>query len=201
MNVTCHTSVLRSGQTPHRATSHSDEELLLLLSGEVDLLFSRRDPRRLRVGGFAYYPSYFPHTLQTTSPEPATYVVFKWRTTSPGGPGVALPFGQFDTAAPPGLLPFGLFETTASGLLFQDPTRHLGKLHSHVTVLEPGDGYPPHADPYDVGIIVLSGEVETIGGRAEPHDVIHYVAGEEHGMQNVGDGAARYVVFEFHSRG
>ena len=86
-----------------------------------------------------------------------------------------------------------------AGLLFEAPTGYLGKLHSHVTVLEPGDGYPPHTDAYDVAIVVLAGEVETIGARAEPYDVIYYAAGEAHGMQNVGDVAARYVVFEFHA--
>ena len=160
----------------------------MVLSGEVDLLFSRRERTRLRAGEFVYYPAHFSHTLQTTSTEPATYVMFKWRGESAPDRGAALPFGRFVTAGPP-------------GLLFQAPTGHLGKLHSHVTVLEPGDGYPPHADAYDVAIVVLTGEVETIGARAEPHDVIHYLAGEAHGMQNVGDVPARYVVFEFHGRG
>jgi hypothetical protein len=47
---------------------------------------------------------------------------------------------------------------------------------------------------------MLEGEVETIGGRAVPNDVIFYRAGEPHGMRNVGAGPARYVVFEFHGR-
>lgn len=201
-NITCHTSVLLHGVCPHPPTSHAEEELLLVLSGEVDLLFSRRDPAHLRVGEFVYYPAHFSHTLQTTSTEPATYVVFKWRRESAADPGGAPQFGLFDTAAPPGLLPLGLFDTAAPpGLLFQAPTRHLGQLHSHVTVLEPGDGYPPHTDAYDVAIVVLAGEVETIGARAEPHHVIYYAAGEAHGMENVGDVSARYVVFEFHGRG
>jgi hypothetical protein len=83
-------------------------------------------------------------------------------------------------------------------MLFEGSTQYLRKLHSHVTVLEPGGGYEPHVDAYDVAIVVLEGALETIGGHAAPHDVIFYRAGEAHGMRNVGDGAARYVVFELH---
>jgi quercetin dioxygenase-like cupin family protein len=187
-SITCHVSVLMPGCSPHAPHSHAEEELLLVLSGEVDLLFSRREPINLPAGEFVYYPAHFSHTLQTKSTEPATYVMFKWRGEQAADRGGTLPFGRFDTAGPP-------------GLLFQAPTRHLGNLHSHVTVLEPGDGYPPHTDAYDVAIVVLTGEVETIGARAEPCDVIYYLAGEAHGMRSVGDVAARYVVFEFHGRG
>ena len=184
----CHVSVLMPGNSPHPPHSHAEEELLLLLSGEVELRFSRREPTRLRPGEFVYYPAHFAHTLQTTSMDPATYVMFKWRGEPAADRGAPLPFGRFDTAGAP-------------GLLFQASTGQLAKLHSHVTVLEPGDGYVPHTDPYDVAIVILTGEVETLGARAEQYDVIHYLAGEAHGMQNVGDVAARYVVFEFHVRG
>jgi len=98
-------------------------------------------------------------------------------------------------------LPFGRFETAReAAVLIEGPTSHLRKLHAHVTVLEPGDGYEPHVDAYDVAIVMLEGEVETIGARALPYDVIFYPAGEPHGMRSIGPGAARYVVFEFHGR-
>src|SRR5204862_42584 len=78
-------------------------------------------------------------------------------------------------------LPPGSFETKEPGVIFDRPTRYLRKLQGHVTVLEPGAGYDAHADAYDVAIVVLEGEVETIGGRAAPHDAIFYRAGEPHG--------------------
>ena len=186
-NISCHASVLPHGHSPHPPYAHTEEELLLLLTGDVELVFSDTERTPLEAGEFAYYPANYPHTLQTMSTEPATYVIFKWR-------------GEEAAAAP---LPFGRFETAGGSrmrVLFEGPTRQLRKLHSHVTVLEPGDGYEPHVDAYDVAIVVLEGEVETIGGRAEPHDVIFYLAGEAHGIRNVGDAVARYVVFEFHGR-
>ena len=138
---------------------------------------------RLRPGELAYYPAGCRHTLRTTSASPATYVMFKWR----GEPRERdeLARGRFDSELP--------------GVLLEQPTRYLRKLQGHVTVLEPGGGYEAHADAYDVAIVVLEGELETIGGRPAPHDVIFYRAGEPHGMRNVGSEPARYVVFEFHS--
>ena len=81
------------------------------------------------------------------------------------------------------------------------PTTFLGKLHAHVTTLQPGAGYEPHVDAYDVAILTLSGTVETLGDRVGPDTVIYYAAGEAHGMRNVGSGVARYLVFEFHAPG
>jgi quercetin dioxygenase-like cupin family protein len=79
-------------------------------------------------------------------------------------------------------------------------TANLEKLHGHTSTLTPGAGYDPHADPYDVAIIVLEGEVETLGKRVGPHGVIFYAAGEPHGIRNPGYTIARYIVFEFHHR-
>jgi quercetin dioxygenase-like cupin family protein len=84
-------------------------------------------------------------------------------------------------------------------LVFEGPTDYLKKLRCHVTTFAPQAGYAPHKDPYDVVIVVLAGEVETLGQRTGPHSVIFYAAGEPHGMRNPSlDVTARYVVFEFH---
>jgi quercetin dioxygenase-like cupin family protein len=83
-------------------------------------------------------------------------------------------------------------------VVFEDPTAYLGKLHAHVTDLQPGAGYPAHEDKYDVAILVFSGTVETLGKRVGPGGSIYYAAGEPHGMRNAGDQPARYLVFEFH---
>lgn len=122
--------------------------------------------------------------------------MFKWRTESKKPQQVlGTTFYHFDGASSPGNV-----QAFAPRLLFESPTAHLGKLHAHITDLQPGAGYPPHADAYDVAIVVLSGQVETLGQKAEPFSVIYYSAGELHGMKNVGDTVARYLVFEFHGR-
>jgi quercetin dioxygenase-like cupin family protein len=202
-SLSCHASVLTHGQCPHPPHTHPEEELLLLLSGEVDLVLPARpaadgNPRsRLRPGQFVYYPAHFPHTLETVSVEPANYMMFKYYTGRTGADS-PLPFGQYqfdtlgdvdDSAVTDGFCP---------RLVFAGPTAYLRNLHCHTSTLTPGAGYEPHIDAYDVAIIVLAGEIETLGERVGPHSVIFYPAGEPHGIRNPGVSVARYVVFEFH---
>jgi hypothetical protein len=79
-------------------------------------------------------------------------------------------------------------------------TRHLRHLHAHITTLQPGAGYEPHADAYDVCIVVLEGTIETLGERVGPSSIVYCCAGELHGMRNAGDVPALYLVYEFHGR-
>jgi mannose-6-phosphate isomerase-like protein (cupin superfamily) len=200
-SLSCHASVLTQGQCPHPPHTHDEEEILFLLAGEVDLVLpAERDSdghnrRRLRPGQFVYYPAHFPHTLETVSKHPANYVMFKWC----GGSAEIhspLPFNQFNLFNHPdnSSLEGGFFPR----LVFEGPTAYLGKLHCHTSTLLPCAGYDPHVDAYDVAIIVLEGEIETLGERGAPHSVIFYPAGEPHGMHNPGSAIAQYVVFEFH---
>ena len=102
-SLSCHASVLTSGQRPHPPHEHREEELLLLLAGEVDLILSDEQAgaerrMRLRSGQFVYYPAHFVHTLQTVSDEPANYLMFKWFTDK-NQTGSPLPFSQFTISA------------------------------------------------------------------------------------------------------
>jgi quercetin dioxygenase-like cupin family protein len=181
---------------------HDEEEILLLLAGEVDLIipslegFEGTQRKRLRVGEFVYYPAGFMHTLETVSKEPANYLMFKW---SGGLSGLDSPlaFGHFhlffDVAEQP-QVETGLH----TRVVFEGPTAYLRRLQCHTSTLTAGAGYDPHIDAYEVAIVVLEGEVETLGERVGPHGVIFYPSGEPHGMLNPGGVTARYVVFEFH---
>ena len=199
--MSCHISVLSAGHRPHPPHIHPEEEILVLLDGEVDVELAD-DPastgssrHRMRPGMFSYYPATQHHTIHNTGSRPATYLMFKWHG------------GVADSETP---LPARIFEyesavvpaqpkPMAQKLLFQQATHSLNKLHAHLTTLQPGAGYEPHADPYDVAIILFSGEVETVGARLRPLGVIYYSAGELHGIRNVGNTPATYLVFEFHS--
>jgi hypothetical protein len=81
----------------------------------------------------------------------------------------------------------------------EGPTECLGKLHSHLTELQPDAGYEPHRDAHDVALVVLDGSVETLDQRVDPVSVVYASAGELHGMRNIGTVPARYLVFEFHA--
>ena len=198
-SFSCHVSALAQGQCPHPPHTHAEEEILIMLQGEADILLPSRPPGqrelRLTAGQLVYYPAQFPHTLRAVSPQPANYAMFKWRGRHLGR-AARLGFQHVDLAAvhPTGSHSGG-FE---SRLLFEQPTAYLDTLHAHLSFLAPGAGYEPHIDAHDGAIVLLSGEVEALGHRASPHGIIHFAAGEPHGMRNPGPYPAHYVVFEFH---
>jgi mannose-6-phosphate isomerase-like protein (cupin superfamily) len=199
-DLSCHVSVLHQGQRPHPPHKHVEEELLLVLAGEVDVMLDEapiREERQLRLspGQFVYYPAGFPHTLETVSATPANYLMLKWQA----------PLAN--TAEPLSFCHLSIFDSLAShpgrkGFFarrqLESPTAYLRKIHCHTSTLTAGAGYKAHRDAHDIVIIVLEGELETLGQRARPHDVIFYRAGEPHGMFNPGAETAKYVVFEFH---
>ena len=196
-----HLSVLSPGHSPHPPHSHVEEELLIVLSGEGEILIAEGPDaanaqiHRLEAGSFIYCPAYQHHTIRNGSTTPVTYLMFKWQgapieVDEPLGTTV---FQMGGTLAQPTAAPM------SSTLLFEAPTSYLTKLHAHVTDLQPGGGYAPHADAYDVGIVAFSGEVQTLGEVVVPNGLVFYSTGELHGMHNVSSNPARYLVFEFHA--
>jgi mannose-6-phosphate isomerase-like protein (cupin superfamily) len=205
-DMSCHASVLAPGHSPHPPHAHREEELLIPLHGQVELRIAEGpDGARPRVeqigpGDFVYYPAGQHHTISNPQTSAVGYLMFKWYAppsprTNGSAPLATSIYHYADLAASPPAKPFDVRP------VFEGATTHLGRLHAHVTVLEPGGGYEPHVDAYDVAIVTLSGTIETLGQRVDPLSVVYYAAGERHGMRNVGTGVARYLVFEFHSPG
>lgn len=199
-DFSCHISVLNHGKCPHPPHQHPEEEILLVLSGEVEQFLPDLECQspggrvRLGPGNFAYLPAGCYHTLTAISKEPARYLMLKW-------------YSDPSACYPP--LRYGVFDASQSAesmakadkgvgmrFVFDEPTQWLGRLHCHVTVLDIGSGYVPHADEYDVIIIMLEGEVEIFGKKVCPFGVIFCAAGEPHGIRNTGSMPARYLVFE-----
>jgi mannose-6-phosphate isomerase-like protein (cupin superfamily) len=199
--LACHISVLSPGIIPHAVHRHPEEEILILLSGALDLYTSEdqvnpENPAfRIRPGQLFLYPADFPHTIRSTGSEPAQYVMIKW-SSAEKRPGTRLKAGLYSTSLP------GICPDSETGfrpyLLFEGGTASLEKLQCHLSLLAPGAGYPPHADPYDVVLLMLEGEAVTQGTRIVPHDVVLYAPGEPHSMQNPAAAPARYLVCEFH---
>lgn len=195
----CHSSVLSPGKRPHDPHEHREEEILIMLHGEVDIILPGLEieqKRKLRQGQFVYYPAYFKHTLENTGENPSNYLMFKWFvTTQQEGP--HLPFTFIEDLDP---LKNDRFKSSFKPALnFEGPSLYCRKLQCHTSYLQPGGGYDKHLDGHDVAIIVLEGEVITNDRVAVPYDIIFYPAGLLHDMHNKGDEAARYLVFEFHN--
>ena len=202
-HLSCHASTLACGFSPHAPHEHTDEEILIVLSGEIDIILKDRHAsaqpgfyrKRLQKYDFVFYPANFAHSLETISEEPANYLMFRWR-----GPSAfknnLLDFCCFN--AVPIRETANIKQSLSMQLMFEEPTQYLGKLHCHATSLASGSGYEPHLDPYDVAILLLEGEVETLGQIIKAPSVIFYEAGKPHGMSNPTDYTAKYLVFEFH---
>jgi quercetin dioxygenase-like cupin family protein len=199
-----HVSVLSAGTTPHPPHAHVEEELIIMLSGEAEILrfddptSDESTSTTIGPGAFLYHSAYHRHTIRGAGPGPATYLIFKWKNESGANdaPELESSILRFDDDDG------GSGTKRSNGWtrkrLLDSPTRYLRKLHCHLSVLEQGAGYRPHADPYDVAILVLEGTLETLGRKVGRHGVIFYAAGEPHGMGNVGPSPASYLVFEFH---
>jgi mannose-6-phosphate isomerase-like protein (cupin superfamily) len=200
-DLRCHVSVLEPGRSPHAPHRHDAEELLVIIDGQAELLVEDGgDPSGIRrhvvgSGTFAYYPVGFAHTIENTSAEPVTYCMLKWKGDARD---VATPLEARVVPLEPAADP-----TTGERAItdvLDGETTYLRHLHAHATTLPPGVGYEPHRDSYDVGIVTLAGRVETLGDQVDAPGVVFYAAGEPHGMRNVGDEPAHYLVFELHGR-
>ncbi len=202
--LTVHVSKLSLGAEPHPPHEHTEEELIVILSGETEIVKVDDTPeqsttvQRIGQGSFVYHSAYQRHTIRAVGSGPATYLIFKWLGKGASREEPWMQSSIFHMQDRASLSNPVASEAIAMKRVFASRTRYLDRLHSHVTTLQPGASYSPHRDPYDVAIVVLSGIVKTLGHRVGPHGVIFYAAGEPHGMQNVGDTPANYLVFEFH---
>ncbi len=200
--ISCHVSALTRGTSPHPPHRHREEELLLLLEGEVDLILpdlgEEEDEQRIRLrpGQFVYYPAHFAHTLEGVSEIPANYLMFKWYSHPPSSASEILRYRLCD-----GLdrrVESDIEEGFRPRVLFAGPTSCLRRLQAHVSTVTPGAGYDDHVDAHDVGLIVFAGRIEAKGAEYGPNSVLFFAAGEPHGLKNPGNETARYLVFEFH---
>lgn len=200
-----HYSALSPGASPHKPHSHDQEEILIVVAGEAELTVETSAGsgqfRRIRAkpGDFIYYPTNWQHTLENPGQSPVTYLMFKWLTDeSQTKESLANVFieGLTRSHRPQVRAQSGM----GMRMLLEGQTHYLRKLHSHRTVIAPGAGYASHADAHDVGIVLIQGNVETLGQEVNAPAFVYYAAGEMHGLKNIGDQAADYIVFEFHGK-
>jgi len=204
-SLASHASVLSAGKMPHEPHVHAEEEILIMLSGQAELVIvdseqgSAERRERVQPGSFVYYPAGHCHTIHNPGSGIATYLMLKWKSQEiENSDALDMSIVRLPQERKPH--PHPDTDGFATAPFLDSGTKYLRKLHCHMTTLEPGCGYPPHADPYEVVIIVLSGTVETLGEKVGPNGVIFYAADSPHGMKNPGTSPAVYLVFEFHGR-
>jgi mannose-6-phosphate isomerase-like protein (cupin superfamily) len=199
----CHFSILPGGTTPHPPHIHQEEELILPLSGEVEVLrgtaFDALDLKieRAKPGSVIFHASESPHTIRNPGTEPVSYLVLRWVGRSGRGEGGLA--AQTIDLGPRWEALAAMTGPSVKQFVVDEPTALLPKLHLHVTRLEPGGESPEHVDAYDVILLTMEGELETLDQRVQANSVVFLPANRPHAMRNTGDGPARYLVIELHS--
>jgi mannose-6-phosphate isomerase-like protein (cupin superfamily) len=198
LHMIAHVSMLAKDHTPHPPHTHQEEEVLVVLRGRlaVHLVDEPGSPARveqLAAGGILHYPLDQLHTITGQSDEAARYVILKWRSHR-----ISRRSNLLGVHLAERVDPDPVDGRLAAQVIFEGSTRYLRRLHCHRSTVPPGGGYEPHADAYDVAIVTLDGTIETLGERVGPNSLVWYPMGSSHGLRNVGDDNAHYVVFEFH---
>lgn len=195
-----HSSVLAPGATPHSLHTHVEEEILIVVSGQAALITADDvgsesiRSETMNAGDFAYYPAFQPHTLVNASDKPVLYTMLKWRNERGHAPGEASKLAFVRSSDT--LFAAADLGKRNRGTILNAKTRWLDRLHCHVSIAMPGVGYAPHADRYDVAIVLFSGAIETLGKRVSAPALLYHPAGAMHGLKSVGAEPARYLVFE-----
>jgi quercetin dioxygenase-like cupin family protein len=201
LEFSCHLSIHMKGHCPHELHSHENEEILYILSGSIKLKHADNNCLKNKEGSilnkdqFVYYPANYPHTFIASSDMPATCLALHWKTDSVNK-NTGLDFTHFTV---PENLDNKDNKAFFAKTLFEGPTLYLNKLHCHNSIINPGGSVKTHTDNYDVFSIILEGEVETLGRKAKPYDIIFYPTGTVHGLYNSEKDKARELVFEFHT--
>jgi mannose-6-phosphate isomerase-like protein (cupin superfamily) len=198
--VECHTSVLMPGHSPHPPHSHLDEEILVVMDGEGELVVPASSDDEnpgiftAREGSAIYYPSYQLHTIRNTSDKPVRYTMIKWKSTAvASGKKLNAHFLQSDWVGSE--RPRGPLSMTP---LYEGATGFLGRLHAHISRLQPGAGYAAHRDDHDLAIFLIRGEIAIMGKHLVAPAVVFLPAGSLHDILACGNETAKYLVWEFH---
>lgn len=201
-DIECHSSILAPGAIPHPLHQHVEEEILVVVSGAAELHVAgdaagtvNFERVTMGPGDFAYYPAWEHHTLCNAGDTPLLYTMLKWA--NPGKPRQSRAAGRAFIRAGDALRSAG---PGIGAPLREVRTRWLKRLHAHVSALAPGEGYEPHADRYDVAILLLAGSIETLGREVAAPALLYHPANAQHGMRATGTEPARYLVFELEGR-
>jgi mannose-6-phosphate isomerase-like protein (cupin superfamily) len=196
----CHYSVLMPGNSPHPPHAHLDEEILVVMNGSAELIVpsstNDANPSTFSVsaGSAIYYPSYQFHTIRNGSSEPVLYAMLRWK--SPA-------ISSTKQLTPQLLQSSWVQKKNFSGPIsmttfLEGATAFLGKLHAHITRIQPGGSYEAHRDSHDVAIFLIQGRIGILDQSIVAPAVVFLPAGCLHDMRAAGPESAKYLVWEFH---
>ena len=189
-------SVLVAGHQPHPIRSHDQEELIVCLSGELDVLTSGRTDR-LGPGGFVYLPPEDRHAIRAVGPESPIFLVFKWEWQNPQARPEAAPFvvdgHGFDRVTDQG----GIYRRRVCE---NQPLAGGGRLVAETIRMMPMTGFPAHTHEHDLMLVLFRGRMHGLGHVTTAPAVIYYSANTPHGLEPLNPDPVEMIAFEFHGR-
>ncbi|MBF0285711.1 MAG: sulfotransferase [Magnetococcales bacterium] len=191
--------VLGLGQAPRFPREEPREQAVVLLHGVARATLAEADrpavEHRLTAGDLLLVPPGVRCTLHNDHDDGASFLLLAWRAPAEARR-APLPSRRCSPADEGG-------ETRDHGgyrarLAWEGSSRFLAKFHAHYSEMDAGAGYAPHADDHDVALILLEGQVESLGESATAPAFLFYPAHRPHGLANPGPRPARYLALEFH---
>ena len=185
---------LDAGGWPHDVHAHVDEEILIPLSGAVDMV-EHGSVRRLTSSDLVLHAPWHEHTHVGAPSGPAALLAFKWAAPGSTGEGSSR---QVEVAN------LDLEETEALRGIRRRRiwTRRPLTSGSTMTVesvqLQPSTGYPMHTHDHDLVLVVTAGQLVTFGVAIQAPAVIYYPAGTPHGGA-AGSEPLRMIALDFHA--
>nr|WP_319565520.1 cupin domain-containing protein [uncultured Rhodoferax sp.] len=186
---------LSPGQMPHELHIHSEEEIEVLLSGELEVI-SPDKTMRIGPGSYHYQPPGLPHTIRSVGVDAATFFLLRW---SPSVPDAALALSKpviFDAAS---MAPWEL----RSGIQIQPvgtvvALANGSRLEVIAVAWPEHSGSRPHTDPYDALTILLRGRWAGQCYDSRAPSVVYFPRGVPHGYSPVSGGPSLALCFKFY---
>jgi (S)-ureidoglycine aminohydrolase len=198
--VSVNAVTLPPGAPLHRERSHADiEELVIVTEGSVhvDVKGGRH---LLGPGSVAVVLPGDAHRVENAGTEPATCLVFTYRSKAPPNPQRGRAAGgsfvvDWNTVA---VQPT---DVGARRQIFDRATTMFERFEMHVSTLNEGlTNHPAHTHRAEEFVLMLRGEVRMLIGEtrqdAGPRDLIFLVSQIPHSLDNTGRGAAEYFAFQ-----
>ncbi len=183
----------------HQIHEHDEEEMLVPISGEVEILGSQAT-ERTGPGVALYYAAREPHSIRALGPGPATYVAWRWKGAGTDAAGkLQGRLLDLHTLRAEGKQAAEAGESVKTPL-FEGETQYLKSLYAHLRTLPPGDGIEPHEDDHDAVLILFEGTIQTQGETLTAPAISFNPAFSEHGVHNPGPGIAQYLAVDMTPR-
>ncbi len=197
--------VIDKNTTLHPVHQHSEEELVFIISGSLDLISNNdelpngQNIYQLLPGTLIYLPAYDPHTFRAAGPGQTKVVGVRWK----GVPGESfeglLRRCVFNIYSKPSVCKHDRpgFSRVP---LFNDPTRYTTNLRAHHIHIETGSGYGRRTHTYDLMMILLAGRLDTMHMQISSPALLLFPAGITHWARNTDLIPASLLTLEFSKR-